>query len=1176
MPNTIADNLDRLKATVPAIRNSIITKGGTVNSGDGLEEFPADIMSIKNDLTSIDITENGTYYGGEETDVTSSTFPVVVNDSNGTPVRHADVDGNTVQSSTPTPQDPVMPNGTGDKTGNLWDFGQWLTDRGATYTKDGDSYTFESQQALYSTPFYFSQIDIIISISGLIEAVTATNPRIHLLKADGTRAKTDALTTANSKYENISCAGLIFDWSTPGNIKVSLPMLNIGSKALPYEPHGYKLDISSGGENLCLVSQSNSIYYAALNMYSVSNNSVTVTGEALFGFICKATPNTDYTVSAYADTIGAQLRIREYSDVPTEWSANFIKQPLNNQLKTYTDSSFTTDSLTTWLLVVFYTPPTITHINIFNIMLNHGSSPLPYEPYNRTTAPVYLGEVETTRRIRKRVFDGTESWQKGNYPPSGGYQFFTPKPSGIIANPSSWIITHFVTGKALNGSAFASYLSLYPEASILPENATADDFKAWLAAQYANGTPVTVWYVLANEETGIVNEPLMKIGDYADSLSVDIELPLSQNAKNNIDIDTTVKPSSASFTYNKLSDYIGYNEINVNVPSEASTLVSKTITENGTYDPSDDSADGYSSVVVDVPSAPTQNPNFYDYDGTVVASYTKEEFAALSALPANPSHTGLTSQGWNWSLADAKEYVAEYGKLNVGQMYVTDDGKTRIYITLTEGRTSPILQLYLNANSELDIDWGDGSTHSTFTTTSAGYVNERHNYTTPGDYVIAITVTTGSFVLQSSSSSVSNILWNGNSSTSSPDRAYNNSIQKIEIGTGITSIGTYAFNNCYSLSSITIPDGVTTIGNNAFQNCYSLSSITIPDTVTSIGATAFYGCSALSSVTIPDGVTSIGNNAFAYCYSLSSITIPDGVTTIGNNAFQQCYSLTSITIPDSVTTIGSNAFYGCSSLSSITIGNSVTSISNQAFYGCSALSSVTIPDGVTSIGNNAFAYCYSLTSITIPDSVTSIDTQAFFNCSSLSSITIGNSVTSIGNNAFYGCYSLSSITIPDSVTSIGTQAFYNCSSLSSITIGNSVTTIGSNAFIYCYSLTSITIPDSVTTIGNNAFQNCYSLSSITIGNSVTSIGNAAFFNCSSLSSITIGNSVTTIGSSAFNGCAYMSYIKFESTTPPTVSNSNAWSNVSTSTKILVPAGTLETYTTATNYPNPSTYTYEEY
>lgn len=57
---------------------------------------------------------------------------------------------------------------------------------------------------------------------------------------------------------------------------------------------------------------------------------------------------------------------------------------------------------------------------------------------------------------------------------------------------------------------------------------------------------------------------------------------------------------------------------------------------------------------------------FYDYDGTVVQSYSANDFLALSAMPANPTHSGLTAQGWNWSLSDAKTYVQTYGKLNIG------------------------------------------------------------------------------------------------------------------------------------------------------------------------------------------------------------------------------------------------------------------------------------------------------------------------------------------------------------------------------------------------------------------------------------------------------------------------------------------------------------------------------
>lgn len=122
------------------------------------------------------------------------------------------------------------------------------------------------------------------------------------------------------------------------------------------------------------------------------------------------------------------------------------------------------------------------------------------------------------------------------------------------------------------------------------------------------------------------------------------------------------------------------------------SLEPKTITANGTYDPTDDGVDGYNLVTVNVGGSVSKSDvNFYDYDGTCRYSYTAAEFAELTAMPANPTHTGLTAQGWNWSLSDAKTYVASYGKLNIGQIYITSDGKTRLYIRLEEGRLKPYL-----------------------------------------------------------------------------------------------------------------------------------------------------------------------------------------------------------------------------------------------------------------------------------------------------------------------------------------------------------------------------------------------------------------------------------------------------------------------------------------------------
>jgi hypothetical protein len=77
--------------------------------------------------------------------------------------------------------------------------------------------------------------------------------------------------------------------------------------------------------------------------------------------------------------------------------------------------------------------------------------------------------------------------------------------------------------------------------------ASLNAFKAYLAQQYAAGTPVCVWYVLATPTTGIVNEPIRKINTYADSVS-GITIPVTAGA-NTLSIGTTLQPSEVTATY---------------------------------------------------------------------------------------------------------------------------------------------------------------------------------------------------------------------------------------------------------------------------------------------------------------------------------------------------------------------------------------------------------------------------------------------------------------------------------------------------------------------------------------------------------------------------------------------------------------------------------------------------
>lgn len=271
--------------------------------------------------------------------------------------------------------------------------------------------------------------------------------------------------------------------------------------------------------------------------------------------------------------------------------------------------------------------------------------------------------------------------------------------------------------------------------------------------------------------------------------------------------------------------------------------------------------------------------------------FINEAKAALSSRsPSGSSGGGSTEEGW------------------IG------DGNTHIWISLAEGRTSPMLGVC--PNGTVTVDWGDGTTPDVLTGTSVSTVKwtPTHEYASAGDYVITLTVD-GSMGLYGESGAYryAAILRHTNGGDSR-NSAYQVAVKKIELGNGVTSIVDHAFYYCYSLASITIPEGVTRIGNYACAYCANLTSITIPDSVTSIGDNAFFGCNALTFITIPDGVTRIGNLAFYGCYTLASITIPNSVTSIGSRAFYSCFALTSVTIPDGVTSIDSDAFGSCSGI----------------------------------------------------------------------------------------------------------------------------------------------------------------------------------------------------------------------------------------------------------------------
>ena len=485
-----------------------------------------------------------------------------------------------------------------------------------------------------------------------------------------------------------------------------------------------------------------------------------------------------------------------------------------------------------------------------------------------------------------------------------------------------------------------------------------------------------------------------------------------------------------------------------------------------------------------------------------------------AALPTAPTVEGLDFQEWNWTIADLQEYFTANpdGYVCVGATRAPSDGKTHIKIKLSDGRLSPKLWF---ASSQNKVE-ASGTIDW-----GDGIIDEWARSTL---YAVAQEHTyqqAGEYEIVISveageiSVNSTDLLFYDTSYTSQ-SASYNATIKEIYFGDNFLIEGSGT--NFRVLQFAQLLEKVTWTSDN-LKPYYTGVDAVVPDSP------------QIKALVMPRGflIRTLASSD-TMCVQLSVLSLPNATTgSIWDMAFSGCYSLARINIPDGV-----------------------TSIRARAFNDCYSLASVYIPNGVTSIRSSAFQDCYSLTSVNIPDGVTSIESYVFQNC-----------------------YSLTSVNIPDGATIIGDYVFQNCYTLPSINLPGGVTSIGSYTFSGCYSLTSINIPDTVTSIGSYAFNNCYSLTNVNIPNGVTSVGNYTFNNCCSLASVSIPNGVATIGSRAFYNCYFLKEVHLQPTTPPTLSNANAFSNTPSDMVIYVPQGTLEAYQQATNWTTYASQMQEE-
>jgi len=191
--------------------------------------------------------------------------------------------------------------------------------------------------------------------------------------------------------------------------------------------------------------------------------------------------------------------------------------------------------------------------------------------------------------------------------------------------------------------------------------------------------------------------------------------------------------------------------------------------------------------------------------------------------------------------------------------------------------------------------------------------------------------------------------YDSNAGRPTPWSVWSMDINSVDIGNGITSIGSYAFYDHQMIRSVSIPSSVTEIRSNAFAYCQGLTAINIPASVTSIDFLFLQGSASITNILV-DEANAVYSSADGVLFNRDkstiltfpngksgSYTIPESVKIIGEFAFDKCMKLTSIILPSKVQSIRSHGFFFCTSLTAITIPASVKELGPLAFYNCSNL-----------------------------------------------------------------------------------------------------------------------------------------------------------------------------------------------------------------------------------------------
>ncbi len=400
-------------------------------------------------------------------------------------------------------------------------------------------------------------------------------------------------------------------------------------------------------------------------------------------------------------------------------------------------------------------------------------------------------------------------------------------------------------------------------------------------------------------------------------------------------------------------------------------------------------------------------------------------------------------------------------------------------------------------------------------------------------------------------------------------------ITAIEIGPGVTSIGSYSFLNC-AVISVTVPGTVSVVGTRAFSNCRSLTSAVLESGVKTLKDNAFYFCGQLSEVTVPGDIARIEECAFYGCYGIKKVNWPgtrdqwrnvtvtrgntnaalalfgydtgsagsgltwtmdsEGTLTItGKGTIYHSSSypdwimfanlVKHVVIEDGTTAISADAFRTLTLMKTLVIPNSVKTIGKGAFYLCSGLETVTMPGDAVYDGDSyyddprCFEGCDKIKQITFTSDPQPSFSWYYFrdsDAASIETVCFSDTVSSVG--ALENLSGLKKIVLPDSVTEILAGAFSRSRNLETVEGGGGVKSCPAEAF--AETCPFITAPGFVL-LGSTLVKYNGEASTLVIPDGVKAVSDSAFYKCGTLKKVVFPKGLEYIGSSSFRACTLL-------------------------------------------------------